>query len=87
MKEEDKEELEREADMIYLTSLLMGQIVIWLLVGLLVYSGIRLSVLSFSANVTKIAIVFLITAGLVALSIFMIKKGQKRVRIMRSKNE
>ncbi|WP_036221240.1 hypothetical protein [Mesoaciditoga lauensis] len=83
----DDEDFKRQADTIYLTSLMMGQIVIWLLVGLLVYSGIRLSVTSFAANWSKIVVVFVITASLIALSVFMIKKGQKRIRMMRGKQD
>ncbi len=83
----DDEDFKRQADTIYLTSLMMGQIVIWLLVGLLVYSGIRLSVISFATNWSKIVVVFVITASLIALSVFMIKKGQKRIRMMRGKQD
>jgi predicted permease len=83
----DEEDFERQADTIYLTSLLMGQIVIWLLVGLLVYSSIRLSLQSFSENAVKIVIVLLITVALIFLSVFMVKKGKKRVSMIRSRRD
>ena len=83
--DKDEEDFERQADTIYLTSLLMGQIAIWLLVGLLVYSSIRLSLQSFSENAVKIAIVLLITVALIFLSVFMVKRGRRRMNVIRSR--
>ncbi len=79
MNKRDDEELRREADTIFITSILMGEIVVWLLIGLLTLAGIRLMIQSFSADLTKIVIVFAMIAGLVALSVFMVKAGKKRM--------
>ncbi len=79
----DDEEFRREADMIFVTSILMGEIVVWLLIVLLAIAGVKLIIQSFSADLTKIIIVFSMIAGLLGLSVLMIKKGKKRVNDIR----
>ncbi len=83
---DDEEERRREADTIFITSILMGEIVVWLLIGLLTLAGIKLIIQSFTADVTKILIVFAMIAGLIALSVFMVKAGKKRMGEIRRRN-
>ncbi len=87
MKNRDEEDLEKQADTIYLTSLLLGQIVIWLLVALLVYAGIRIGIQSFDKNFVKMIVIFSMTAGLIFLSILIVKKGKKRIRMIGSRRD
>jgi len=81
----DEKKLSAQADSIYLVSLMLAQITIWLLVMLLVYSEFKIGMESISANMSKMIIVAAITAGLVALSFFLTKLGKKRIKAVREK--
>ena len=83
----DEKDLSVQADSIYLISLMLAQIAIWLLVMLLVYSEFKIGMESLSANMSKMIIVAAITAGLVALSFFLTKLGRKRINSMRKREE
>lgn len=74
----DEKDLSVQADSIYLISLMLAQIAIWLLVMLLVYSEFKIGMESLSANTSKMIIVAIITVGLVALSFFLTKVGKKK---------
>ncbi len=83
----DEKGLSVQADSIYLVSLMLAQITIWLLVMLLVYSEFKIGMESLSANMSKMIIVAAITAGLVALSFFLTRLGRRRIKNMRKKGE
>ncbi len=81
----DEKDLSVQADSIYLVSLMLAQITIWLLVMLLVYSEFKIGMESLSANMSKMIVVAAITAGLVALSFFLTRLGKRRIKNIRKK--
>ncbi len=79
---DEEDDVEINADAVYVTSVLLGQVAIWLLVILLAYSEFTLWRASLSQNFFKMIIVAIIMGGLVGLSIFLFKRGKKRVSNM-----
>ncbi len=83
----DEKGLSAQADSIYLISLMLAQVAIWLLIMLLVYSEFKIGMESLSTNMTKMLVVGAIIIGLVAFSFFITRSGKKRVKKMRKKED
>lgn len=79
MKNNHDEDVEINADAVYVVSVLLAQIVIWLLVSLLIYSEFALWKMSVSQNAFKMIVVAVVIASLTGLSVFLFKRGKKRV--------
>jgi|GEM_PF-2556244 type VI protein secretion system component VasK len=77
--EREREILKGMADRIFTVSILLGEVVIWLLVTLLVYSEFILGE-SISKNITKMIVVGVITGILIWLAAFMIIRARRRLR-------
>lgn len=76
------DERKASADNIFITSVLLAQIVIWAFVALLIYSEFSLWRVSPSQNAIKMVIVGAITVFLVWLSVFLLRRGRTRYRRM-----
>ncbi len=87
MKRDNNDNVEIQADAIYIVSVLLAQVVIWLLVSLLVYSEFALWKMPPSQNLFKMIIVAIIVVSLVGLSIFLFKRGKKRISDVKEKRE
>lgn len=77
--DKEKEILKGSAEQIFTVSILLGEVVIWLLVSLLVYSEFILGE-SFSKNAVKMIVVGAIIAILIWLGVFLILKARKRLQ-------
>lgn len=77
--DKEKEILKGSAEQIFTVSVLLGEVVIWLLVSLLVYSEFILGE-SFSKNAVKMIVVGAIIAILIWLGVFLILKARKRLQ-------
>lgn len=75
--DKEKEILKGSAEQIFTVSILLGEVVIWLLVSLLVYSEFILGE-SFFKNVVKMIVVGAITVFLIWLGAFLIIRARKR---------
>ncbi len=76
--EREREILKASADRIFTVSILLGQIVIWFLVSLLIYSEFILGE-SVQKNLLKMIIVGAIVIFLIWLSIFSLMRARKRL--------
>ncbi len=85
MKNSD-DNVEINARAIYVVSVLLAQIVIWLLVSLLVYSEFALWKMSISQNAFKMFVVAVVMVSLVWLSIFLFKRGKRRISDLNEKH-